>query len=211
MKGLKTTESRNILLFSIGKSRVFWLSEAGVKDVAASSEANDPIKLDFGGSINPWVQDEEEEDDFPGTARYDKGHGCSASSQGCGKSIGPILISYEGQITKFVDSATKEFELDGQHRLVLSYCPLINNGHSIRVGSRVRLHNIHLILMDQVRYSRRPPLQGRRVILAACLYTTVEMAAFSEEICVQEPLGDAFISQFGGGTVRNYFGEFKFL
>ena len=58
------------------------------------------------------------------------------------------LVTYEGIVTKYIDNSV--VELDHEYQLYLYHYLLPNQGRELRIGSHVRLDNVHVVFFKGV-------------------------------------------------------------
>uniref|UniRef100_A0A671SK34 CST complex subunit CTC1 n=1 Tax=Sinocyclocheilus anshuiensis TaxID=1608454 RepID=A0A671SK34_9TELE len=81
------------------------------------------------------------------------------------------LISFKGTVTKILNAEAGLYEIDGQVGLCLAYQPAQNWGGGLRPGAEIQLHNVHFMY-------RASPF-APRVVLCACLRSSLQITAFS--------------------------------
>lgn len=85
-------------------------------------------------------------------------------------------IHYSGVITKVLGDAM--FELDNEYILYLTHYSIHNYGRGMRVGSQIRLDNVHPI------FNSENQLHG----FGCCMYSNIIIEQFSEKNTVYEPI-----------------------
>ncbi|KAF4096211.1 CST complex subunit CTC1 [Onychostoma macrolepis] len=81
------------------------------------------------------------------------------------------LISFKGTVTKILNAEAGLYEIDGQVGLCLAYQPTQKWGGGLRPGAEIQLHNVHFMY-------RASPF-APRVVLCACLRSSLQITAFS--------------------------------
>ncbi|XP_016121349.1 CST complex subunit CTC1-like [Sinocyclocheilus grahami] len=81
------------------------------------------------------------------------------------------LISFKGTVTKILNAEAGLYEIDGQVGLCLAYQPAQKWGGGLRPGAEIQLHNVHFMY-------RASPF-APRVVLCACLRSSLQITAFS--------------------------------
>ncbi|XP_051737143.1 CST complex subunit CTC1 [Ctenopharyngodon idella] len=81
------------------------------------------------------------------------------------------LISFKGTITKILNAEAGLYEIDRQVGLCLAYQPAQKWGGGLRPGAEIQLHNVHFT------YHASP--FAPRVVLCACLRSSVQISSFS--------------------------------
>ncbi|XP_077081262.1 CST complex subunit CTC1 [Siphateles boraxobius] len=81
------------------------------------------------------------------------------------------LISFKGTVTKILNAEAGLYEIDRQVGLCLAYQPAQKWGGGLRPGAEIQLHNVHFT------YNASP--FAPRVVLCACLRSSVQISAFS--------------------------------
>ncbi|KAJ1718008.1 hypothetical protein LPJ61_006953, partial [Coemansia biformis] len=102
------------------------------------------------------------------------------------------LESYEGEITRIVDPVLGIYVVDDAHLLMLTLWPLLSPLFILRVGSRVLLDNVHLVLLaDSASYhwgwidriwpdsqdGTRPGTR-RTLVFCACARSSIRVTSF---------------------------------
>ncbi|KAI9356527.1 CST, telomere maintenance, complex subunit CTC1-domain-containing protein [Zopfochytrium polystomum] len=174
-----------LLLFSMERSRLYSLSEEGIEQIAEWAEENPQEAL-------PVIDVE----------LHSSANSSSTSPQPLRESLEEriyksVVISYVGRVTRVLDGSAGEYELDHKHQVQLTYYPRASRPR-LRVGARVKLHNVHLLFMDQLQlnYAKRRreysemsqpdeenPANSPRALLIACLYSSIEIIEFPETLC----------------------------
>ncbi|XDV46698.1 hypothetical protein PO909_014537, partial [Leuciscus waleckii] len=81
------------------------------------------------------------------------------------------LISFKGTVTKILNAEAGLYEIDRQVGLCLAYQPAQKWGGGLRPGAEIQLHNVHFT------YNASP--FAPRVVLCACLRSSMQISAFS--------------------------------
>jgi hypothetical protein len=148
---------RKILTFSFSESSIYPINENALcKLVDASSRGRLPLPPN----------------NCKGIARSDNSTVTGSPPK---QHMMSVVLSYIGKITQVIDAIGGLYELDGAHELYMTYYPSPSFGGSLRVGAKVRLHNVHML----VRECYEKLISRRKAVFAACMYSTVEVIEFS--------------------------------
>ncbi|KAJ3413626.1 CST complex subunit ctc1 [Chytridiales sp. JEL 0842] len=152
---------RKLLTFSSADSRLHLLSETALESILAS----------FTPSQNCQPPESEPDD-----LQMNHGQTTNQHQIKCGLSV---TISYVGKITKVIDVDGGLYELDGDHELYTTYYPMPTFGRGLREGAKIRLHNVHLLVREDLEKKGLYQKTKKRAVFVACLHSSLEIVSFS--------------------------------